>query len=71
MLEPTGRGSREFLPAALLPGAERSFAAAEVEGSPCSVVDGVPVGWSEGKTKRLCPATMKLAGRRQTRWPVG
>lgn len=39
--------------AALLPGAERSFAVADVEGSPCSVVDGVPVGWSEGKTKRL------------------
>ena len=53
MLEPTGPGSREFLPAALLPGAERNFAAAEVEGSPCSVVDGVRVGWSEDKTKRL------------------
>lgn len=39
--------------AALLPGAERNFAVADVEGSPCSVVDGVPVGWSEGKTKRL------------------
>jgi hypothetical protein len=39
--------------AALLPGAERSFAVADVNGSPCSVVDGVPVGWSEGKVKRL------------------
>jgi len=39
--------------AALLPGAERSFAVADVDGVPCSVVDGVPVGWSEGKTKRL------------------
>jgi hypothetical protein len=39
--------------AALLPGAERSFAVADVDGSPCSVVDGVPVGWSEGKIKRL------------------
>ena len=52
MPEPTGRGSREFLTAALLPGAERSFAAADVEDSPCSVVDGVPVGWWEGKAKR-------------------
>ena len=39
--------------AALLPGAERSFAVADVDGAPCSVVDGVPVGWSNGKTKRL------------------
>jgi hypothetical protein len=39
--------------AALLPGAERSFAVTDVNGSPCSVVDGVPVGWSEGKAKRL------------------
>ncbi|WP_216905722.1 PglZ domain-containing protein [Synechococcus sp. CCY 0621] len=39
--------------AALLPGAERSFAVEDVIGSPCSVVDGVPVGWSEGKAKRL------------------
>ena len=53
MPEPTGRDSRELPTAALLPGAEPSSAAADVEGSPCSVVDGVPVGWSEGKTKRL------------------
>jgi hypothetical protein len=39
--------------AALLPGAERSFAVADVEGSPCSLVDGVPVGWSNDKPKRL------------------
>jgi hypothetical protein len=39
--------------AALLPGAERSFAVTDVEGSPCSVVDGVPVGWSNDKPKRL------------------
>ena len=39
--------------AALLPGAERSFAVADVAGSPCSVVDGVPVGWSNDKPKRL------------------
>lgn len=39
--------------AALLPGAERSFAVADIEGAPCSVVDGVPVGWSNGKSKRL------------------
>jgi hypothetical protein len=39
--------------AALLPGAERSFAVANVDGAPCSVVDGVPVGWSNGRSKRL------------------
>jgi len=39
--------------AALLPGAERSFAVADVDGSPCSVVDGVPVGWSNDKPKRI------------------
>jgi hypothetical protein len=39
--------------AALLPGAERSFAVADIEGAPCSVVDGVPVGWTNGKSKRL------------------
>ena len=39
--------------AALLPGAERSFAVADVHGSPCSVVDGVPVGWNNDKAKRL------------------
>jgi len=39
--------------AALLPGAEHSFAVADVEGSPCSLVDGVPVGWSNDKPKRL------------------
>jgi hypothetical protein len=38
-----GRYSREFLTAALLPGAERSFAAADVEGSPCS--SGCPRRW--------------------------
>jgi hypothetical protein len=39
--------------ATLLPGAESSFAVADVDGAPCSVVDGVPVGWSEGKSKSL------------------
>ena len=39
--------------AALLPGAERRFAVADVDGSPCSVVDGVPVGWSNDKLKRI------------------
>lgn len=39
--------------AALLPGAERSFAVIEGNGEPCSVVDGVPVGWSNGKPKRI------------------
>ena len=29
------------------------FAVADVDSSPCSVVDGVPVGWSNDKTKRL------------------
>jgi hypothetical protein len=38
---------------ALLPGAERSFAVSEGDGEPCSVVDGVPVGWSNDKAKRL------------------
>jgi hypothetical protein len=38
---------------ALLPGAERSFAVTEGDGEPCSVVDGVPVGWSNDKAKRL------------------
>jgi len=38
---------------ALLPGAERSFAVTEGDGKPCSVVDGVPVGWSDDKAKRL------------------
>jgi len=38
-----GRYSREFLTAALLPGAERSFAAADVEGSHCS--SGCPRRW--------------------------
>ncbi|MCX5937819.1 MAG: PglZ domain-containing protein, partial [Cyanobium sp. LacPavin_0920_WC12_MAG_62_9] len=39
--------------AALLPGAERSFAVADIDGEPCSVVDGAPVGWSTDKAKRL------------------
>jgi hypothetical protein len=39
--------------AALLPGAERGFAVTEGDGEPCSVVDGVPVGWSNDKPKRL------------------
>ena len=39
--------------AALLPGAERGFAVIEGDGEPCSVVDGVPVGWSNDKPKRL------------------
>ena len=47
--------------AALLPGAERSFTVADVEGSPCSVVDGVPVGWSEGKAKRLAHLQQRVA----------
>ena len=38
---------------ALLPGAERGFAVIEGDGEPCSVVDGVPVGWSDDKAKRL------------------
>jgi hypothetical protein len=38
---------------ALLPGAERGFAVTEGDGEPCSVVDGVPVGWSDDKAKRL------------------
>jgi hypothetical protein len=38
---------------ALLPGAERGFAVIEGNGEPCSVVDGVPVGWSDDKAKRL------------------
>jgi hypothetical protein len=38
---------------ALLPGAERSFAVTEGDGEPCSVVDGVPVGWSNDKARRL------------------
>ena len=38
---------------ALLPGAESSFAVTEGDGEPCSVVDGVPVGWSSDKAKRL------------------
>jgi hypothetical protein len=38
---------------ALLPGAERSFAVTEGDGEPCSVVDGVPVGWNNDKAKRL------------------
>ncbi|MCP9832143.1 PglZ domain-containing protein [Synechococcus sp. HJ21-Hayes] len=38
---------------ALLPGAERSFAVTEGDGEPCSVVDGVPVGWNSDKAKRL------------------
>jgi len=38
---------------ALLPGAERSFAVTEGDGEPCSVVDGVPVGWNDDKAKRL------------------
>ena len=39
--------------AALLPGAERGFAVTEGDGEPCSVVDGVPVGWSNDKARRL------------------
>lgn len=39
--------------AELLPGAERSLAVADVEGNPCSVVGGVPVGWSNDKARRL------------------
>ena len=39
--------------AALLPGAERGYAVTEGDGEPCSVVDGVPVGWSNDKSKRL------------------
>ncbi|MCP9793564.1 PglZ domain-containing protein [Vulcanococcus limneticus Candia 3F8] len=39
--------------AALLPGAERGFAVTEGDGEPCSVIDGVPVGWSNDKPKRL------------------
>ena len=38
-----GRYSCELLTPALLPGAERSFAAADVEGSPCS--SGCPRRW--------------------------
>jgi hypothetical protein len=40
--------------------------------------DDLPVFLKEAKmtnefqqTPLICPATMKLAGRRQTRWPVG
>ena len=32
---------------------ERSFAVTEGDGEPCSVVDGVPVGWSNDKARRL------------------
>jgi hypothetical protein len=39
--------------AALLPGAERGYAVTEGDGEPCSMVDGVPVGWSNDKPKRL------------------
>ncbi|WP_457767393.1 PglZ domain-containing protein [Cyanobium sp. ULC082] len=47
--------------AALLPGAERSFAVADIAGAPCSVVDGVPVGWSEGKPKRLAHLQQRVS----------
>ena len=39
--------------AALLPGAEKSFQVADRNNEACSVVDGVAVGWSDDKAKRI------------------
>jgi hypothetical protein len=75
MPEPTGPGSREFLTAVLLPGAERSFAAADVEGSPAPWWMGCRWAGARAKPNAVmarpwCGHSMPGSGPPDGRWLV-